>query len=92
MSKSGELQEFADAITHNIGMFKGPLNAAHVAGVFVATISKMVQSHYSRSIIIAAIDLTPAYLAALILNQQIRQETMDFLKDALDSIKIRLQL
>jgi hypothetical protein len=91
VSASRDLDEFADAIAHNIGMFKGPINAAHIAAVFSATISKMVEAHYPKSRIIIAIDLAPNYLDALIVNKQICQETMDFLRDSLDYIKINLQ-
>lgn len=92
VSNSEDVQEFADAIVHNVGMFKGPINAAHITAVISATISKMVQSHYPKSRIVAAIDLVPAYLAALIPNQQVCQEAIAFLKDSLDYIRIKITL
>jgi hypothetical protein len=96
VSSSKDMLEFADAIIHNVEgvMVAGggsSLNAAHVAGVISATISKMVEVHSSRSQIITAIDLVPAYLAALITNSLICQEAVTFLKPSLDFIRSQMR-
>lgn len=87
------IPQFADPIINNLEGVRsigqqegGELHAGHIVGIILSTIFMMMKQNYPAPQVIAAIKVAPAIISAIISNQSVRHDTLQFFFDRIDEL------